>query len=91
MNNVEKQQIVDGTVAAVSAALAEAEPYATSGTPNLDKLVLKQVALADDELASIIAEVRQAVAVDEGRKAIFDAVVGLAITLLKSGIVFLKA
>ena len=51
---------------------------------------MQEVAVADEEMAAIIEEVRQAIKVDEGRAALFEAAVGLVETLLKKGLVFLS-
>ncbi len=90
MNNTTRMQIVEGAVAKVKEFIAAAEPYSTSGTPNLEGLQLQEVAVADEEMAAIIEEVRQAIKVDEGRAALFEAAVGLVETLLKKGLVFLS-
>jgi len=90
MNNTTKTQIVEGAVAKVNELIAAAEPYSTSGTPNLDGLQLQEVAVTDEEIAVITEEVRQAIRVDEGRAALFEAAVWLVETLLKKGLVFLS-
>jgi len=90
MNDMDKQDIINGAIAKVDETVASAEPYVTSGTTNLDNLQLKEVAITEEEAADIITEVRQAIKVDEGRAALFEAAVCLVETLLKKGLVFLK-
>ena len=89
MNDTTRTQIVEGAVAKVEEFIAAAEPYSTSGTPNLERLQLQEVAVTDEEIAAIIEEVWRAIRVDEGRAALFEAAVGLVETLLKKGLVFL--
>ena len=89
MNDTDKGKIIEGSVAKVSEIIASAEPYATSGTENLNALELKEVAVTEEELAAIILEVRQAIKIDEGRAVLFEAAVGLIETLLKKGMAFL--
>lgn len=90
MNDADKQQIIEGAAAKVNEILGGENPYATSGTPRLDNLALHQTAVTEEELVEIIAQVRKAIKTDEGRKAVFDAAVGLVETLLKKGLCFLK-
>ncbi len=89
MNDADRREILEGAIAKVNKIVAAAEPYATSGTKNLDALELKEVAVTDEDADAIISEVRRAVKVDEGRAAIFEAAVGLVETLLKKGLAFL--
>ncbi len=83
------EQIVEGAIAKVKMELSSDGAYATSGTPNLDALSLAEVSVSEAEMEQIIAQVEQAIKVDEGRKELFDAAIGFVEGLLGNGLAFI--
>lgn len=82
------EQIVEGAVAKMKMELAGDGAYATSGTPNLEALSLVEVSVSEAEMEQIIAQVEEAIKVDEGRKELFDAAIGFVKGLLLNGRAF---
>ena len=85
---MDQEKLVQGAIAKVEAEIAAANPYATSGAPNLAALSLAEVVLTEAEVEAIVAQVREAIKTDEGNKALFEGAVGLVKNLLKQGLAF---
>ncbi len=87
--NPTQEQIIAGAVAKIEQELAAVGPYKTSGTPNLDSLVLAEAAVSEAEMEQIVEQIEKSIEVDEGLKDIFDAAVGLIEGLLLRGKAFI--